>query len=58
MNKQVIEMTANKEIIYWRSDENWYIYDQKSKTYRLTDKAPERAVKSFALLKDHYKNRL
>ena len=48
-------MTANKEILYWRSDESWYEYDEDKKEYTLTSLAPERAIKSFELMKDYEK---
>lgn len=32
---------------YFMTNEEWYNYDKKTKTYTLTDKAPEEAVKSY-----------
>jgi len=42
-------MTANKESVYWETNKDWYVYDEDKDEYRLTDKAPERAIKSFEL---------
>jgi len=42
-------MTANMEPIYWRSNKDWYTYDAERDEFKMTDKAPERAVKSFEL---------
>jgi len=49
-------MTANKEIIYWQSDEEWYTYDEELSKYLLTDKAPERAIKSFEAYREKKKD--
>lgn len=40
-------MTANKELMYWHSNKKWYFINKKTKQFELTDKAPERAIKSF-----------
>ena len=45
-------MTGNKEIYYWRSNEEWYEFDETARKYVLTDKAPERAIKSYELMQE------
>ena len=40
-------MTANREIMYWHSNPDWYIYDESKDEYRIKDDAPERAKISF-----------
>lgn len=45
-------MTANpklRESVYWWSNNDWWIYNKKTGKIELTEKAPERAVKSFEL---------
>jgi len=42
-------MSANKEPVFWMSNEEWYIYDEEKNEFKMTDKAPERAIKSFEL---------
>ena len=32
---------------YFLTNEDWYYYDYEELRYRLTDKAPEKAVKSY-----------
>lgn len=44
-------MTANKEILYWRTNEDWYIYDESTGTFSIKDDAPQRAKDSFELWK-------
>lgn len=41
-------MTADKERLYWHTNKEWW-YIGEDNEYHLTDKAPERAVKSFEL---------
>ena len=41
-------MTMNKENLYWPTDKEWYRINNEGK-YELTEKAPERARKSFEL---------
>lgn len=48
-------MTVNKFLLYWRSNKEWYKYDNNGNPY-LTDKAPEMAKKSFEQYKEHQKN--
>lgn len=45
-------MTANREVLYWRQDKNWYTFDSKTSTFSIRDDAPQRAKDSFALWKD------
>ena len=40
-------MTANRFILYWRSNKDWYIYNEQNDCYELTDKAPDEARKIF-----------
>jgi len=42
-------MTANQEPLYWRSNKEWYRINEEKDCFELTDKAPERAKKSFKL---------
>lgn len=44
-------MTANKEPMYWMSNPEWYRVDEEKDEFVLTDKAPERAQKSFDMWK-------
>lgn len=44
-------MTADKEFMFWHSNKEWYTIDKVKDCYVLTEKAPERAVKSFELYK-------
>lgn len=44
-------MTANREVLYWRQDKNWYTFDSKTSTFSIRDDAPQRAKDSFALWK-------
>lgn len=49
-------MTGNKESLFWKTDKAWwYIGDDNE--YRLTDEAPDRAVKSFDLFNSRYDHR-
>jgi len=42
-------MRACKESIYWKTNKEWYCFDYEKDEYILTNKAPERAIKSFEL---------
>ena len=46
-------MTANMELFYWRTNPDWYTREKCSDEFELTDEAPERARKSFALWKEY-----
>ena len=46
-------MVADKETRYWLTDKSWWRYDEELKKVVLTDKAPERARKSFELMKEY-----
>ena len=48
-------MTANKELIYWRTNSDWYRFNHEKDCFELTDKATERAKKSFELYKEMQK---
>ncbi len=39
-------MTIGKEP-YFMNNEDWYYHDEKEWKYKLTDKAPEEAIKSY-----------
>ncbi len=41
-------MSGDEEIMYWHSNPEWYRINEEGK-FELTDKAPERAIKSFEL---------
>ena len=45
-------MSANTELMYWKKDKSWYIINKEKDIYELTDKAPERARKSFEMWKE------
>ena len=42
-------MTIDKEPLYWRTNKEWYRVNREKDCYELTDKAPERAQKSFEM---------
>lgn len=42
-------MTGDKESLYWEINKEWYRFNEEKDCYELTDKAPERAIKSFEL---------
>ena len=42
-------MTANKESLYWKTNEEWYRINYEKDCYELTEKAPERAIESFKM---------
>jgi hypothetical protein len=44
-------MTSNREILYWRSNEEWYTINEETGEFTLTEAATERARASFELLK-------
>lgn len=48
-------MKRKSELLFWRSEKSWYSFDKESNSYVLTDKAPERAKKSFEAWKKHNK---
>lgn len=48
-------MTANREIMYWHSNKDWYYLDEKADEIKLTDKAPQRAIESFEKWKNNGK---
>ncbi|HIY54844.1 MAG TPA: hypothetical protein H9971_01560 [Candidatus Dorea merdavium] len=48
-------MTANKESLYWRTNKEWYRINKEKDCFELTDKAPERARKSFEMYKEMQK---
>lgn len=43
-------MTLNKEPLYWRTNKEWYFINEQGE-YELTEKATERARKSFEMYK-------
>lgn len=45
-------MTGNKESLYWKSNTEWYRVNKEKDCYELTEKAPERARKSFELYQE------
>lgn len=49
-------MTTNTEPMFWKTNKEWYRYNSEKEgheitCYELTDKAPERARKSFEMYK-------
>jgi len=42
-------MTTNMESMYWKTNKEWYYFDDEADDFKLTEKAPERAIKSYAL---------
>lgn len=48
-------MTADKEIMYWKSNPEWYRFNREKDEYELTEKAPERARISFDMCKNPQK---
>lgn len=50
------EMTADLEFIYWMNNKEWYRINPENNTFELTDKATERARRSFELYKEKQKN--
>lgn len=32
---------------YWHKNKEWYYYDAKERKFKLTDKAPEKAIQSY-----------
>lgn len=45
-------MTANNESTYWASNPEWYHVNKEKDEFELTEKAPERAIKSFDMWKN------
>lgn len=48
-------MTANQEPLFWKSNKEWYRVNRVKDCFELTDKAPERARKSFEMYKEMQK---
>jgi hypothetical protein len=48
-------MTADREFMYWRSNKEWYRINENG-CFELTDKATDRAKKSYELYKQVQKN--
>ena len=48
-------MSANQEPMFWRSNKEWYRINKEKDCFELTDKATERAKKSFELYKEMQK---
>ena len=42
-------MTINREPMFWRSNKEWYRINKEKDRFELTDRAPERARKSFEM---------
>lgn len=40
-------MNGNTEILYWRTNKNWFTINCELDRYELTDAAPERAKKAL-----------
>ena len=52
-------MTADREVMYWQRNSEWYKINEEKECFELTDKATERAIKSFEMYKEinKYKER-
>ena len=50
-------MTAKREFMYWRTNKEWYRINSEKDCFELTDKATERARKSFELYQKVQKSR-
>lgn len=44
-------LNANREPMYWMSNKEWYRINKEEDSFELTEKAPERAIKSFEMWK-------
>ena len=44
-------MSGDREPLFWMTNKEWYTADREHDEFVLTDKAPERAIKSFELYK-------
>lgn len=42
-------MSANRELLYWQSNKEWYKVNREKDCFELTDKATERARRSFEM---------
>lgn len=42
-------MNADREPMYWMSNKDWYRINKEKDEFELTDKAPERARRSFEM---------
>ena len=51
-------MTANKEMRYWQTQEEWYVHDEATNTFTLKEGAPERVKNSYQMWVDYYDGRL
>ena len=45
------EVNADKESTYWASNPAWYRINKETDEFELTDKAPDRARRSFEMWK-------
>ena len=50
--------TYGSEMYYWKKNPDWYKRNEKTLLTELTPLAPERAVESFKLWKEHKKKYL
>lgn len=56
MEEELIEMTTNTEIMYWKKNKDWYEKDPQGQyIFRVKESAPERAKESFKLWEQHQK---
>lgn len=44
-----VPMKIYSEALYWHSNPEWYYFDEENDKFVLTDKAPQRAIDSFAM---------
>ncbi|MEF2767732.1 MAG: hypothetical protein U0O05_08490 [Dorea phocaeensis] len=49
-------MTADREFMYWKTNDSWYRINYEKDCFELTEEAPERARKSFELYKERQRS--
>ena len=48
-------MTADKDLFLWKTNKDWYRFNEETGDFELTDKAPKEAIESFKKLKEREK---
>lgn len=46
-------MTSNRGVGYWRTNPDWYYFDEEDNKWYVKETAPERAKRSFEMLHDY-----
>ncbi len=49
-------MNTNTELLYWRTNKEWYRVNEEKDCFELTEKASDRAKESFKMYKEFQKN--